>query len=413
MQGCVPWHGLTMPVMVVFASVTAGGGGPALADDTTPAGMVAYFATQSECPTGWTAATYLQGRLALAITDTETWTLGTQVGTALANQTAPSHAHSFAVTLSLAEDHLKYGDCGGDTTGGAKKGSYTVNGPTLSSDTGLPLFQILACERQDSGQASPDGYGSAALALFNRDSCPGDWIPATDSKGNQINGYFIMPFEAPPNGTVGTPVGTPYGNGEKRTHTHTLTSSIDLLPRQYESFLGSCSSLTSDGTHSFSGTTDGAFNNVPYAQLLLCEREPNLLGTNPPTGVPTNVVTSFGSQSCPYGWKPSATGSGRFFVGLPDGGTEDQAFGGGNPLAKPGDRPQHSHGLKGSVSISEQKVALASGTDSPIFGHDGTYDYGGSTDAGNFGLPYLTAANCQPCVENDSNPVCQQQAKPQ
>lgn len=537
--------------------------------DTSPANMVAYFATQSACPEGWTEATYLQGRLALGITDTSAWPVGKTVGTALANETAPSHAHPFAVSLTLKEQDLSGGDCGSGDGGGAKKGAYTVNGPSLSdntcqnSDSGLPLLQILACERKNTGQAQPDGYGTAALAFFNRSSCPTNWIPATgfpqayqavwngtndyqvvitfagadrdndgvlrgrgsdpskiqggktnelsywtmvvsesgatkatytwaqqkarsdfnfnyaiadkqvyasvwatdedglnvgiagtnegdynlfsntaaggiwlvlqndnnsnstSSLGNtefadrtpvtpvttSVNGYFVMPFETPPDGTVGKLVGSPYANGEQRTHTHTLSSSIKLAAKQYEKFAGKCKELTTDGTHTFSGTTDAVFNNVPYTQLLLCEREPNLLGTNPPTGVPTNVVTSFASQKCPTGWKPSATGSGRFFVGLPDGGTEDQAFGAETPLQTPGKRPQHCHGLKGSVNIPQQEVILAAGTDSTIVGHSGTYDYGGSTDAGDFGLPYLTVANCQPCVENDSNPVCQEQAK--
>ncbi|WP_447965542.1 hypothetical protein [Nitrospira sp. Ecomares 2.1] len=535
----------------------------AQATDTSPAGMVAYFSTQSECPDGWESATYLQGRLGLGTTDTADWTLLKQVGTALENETAPSHDHPFGVTLSLPQKTVDTGYCGGSTTGGAKKGDYTVNGPALSGDTGLPLFQILACEKKDSGQSPPptDDYGTSALAFFNLNSCPTNWQPAigypqgyqvtwsgpqnykvvitfdgTDSdkdgvlrgrgsdpskiaggKTNELNfwnmvvfqnnqtkatytwntqksrsdfnfnyalagqevyasvqyseenglnagitgsgatdynffsnqaadgiwlvqagennqaakgplgntqftarassssvdGYFVMPFEAPPDGTVGTLVGNPYSNGEERTHTHTLTSSINLDTRQYElaPWPASCSSLTSDGKHSFSGKTEGVFNNVPYTQLLLCEREPNFSSANPPAGVPTNVVTFFGSQNCPYGWKPSPTGSGRFLVGLPDGGNEDQAFGGGNPLQTPGDRPQHTHGLKGSVSISEQKVALASGTDSPVFGHDGTYDYSGSTDSSDFGLPYLAVANCQPCVVNDSNPVCHEQAQ--
>jgi hypothetical protein len=230
-----------------------------------------------------------------------------------------------------------------------------------------------------------------------------------------VNGYFVMPFEAPPDGTVGNLYGDSYANGEERTHSHTLSSNIDVQSSmQYEDapWFGSCSSFTSTGTHAFTGTTNAVFNGVPYTQLLLCEREPNLLTTNPPTGVPTNVVTSFGSQYCPYGWKPSATGSGRFFVGLPDGGTEDQAFGSGDPLETPGDHLPHSHGLKGSVTLSNQNMALAKGTDSATVAHDGTYDYGGDTDDSDFGLPYLTAANCQPCVQNDSNPVCQQQAKP-
>ncbi len=199
----------------------------ATATDTSPTGMVAFF-PQNACPDGWEPATYAQGRLLLGVTDLTTYTLGKQVGTALTDLIAPSHDHSFAATLTLSEHKLKYGDCGGSTKGGAKKGDYTVNGPTLSGgDTGLPLFQMLACEKQDSGQSPPptDGYATAALAFFNLEACPTNWVPATDSKDVAINGNFVLSFETPPDGTVGTLVGTPYGNGEQRTHAHDLVVS--------------------------------------------------------------------------------------------------------------------------------------------------------------------------------------------
>ncbi|MGP0594594.1 hypothetical protein ACTRXD_18905 [Nitrospira sp. T9] len=227
-----------------------------------------------------------------------------------------------------------------------------------------------------------------------------------------VDGYFVMPFEAPPDGTVGTLVGNPYGNGEQRSHSHALTSSINLDSYQFEKVLGSCSALTASGAHSFSGSTDTAFNNIPYTQLLLCEREPNFSTPNPPP-VPSDIVTFYASQNCPYPWKSSATGTGRFLVGLPDGGTPNEGFGSGTPLTSPGTRIPHTHGLKGSVKLDDvQHVALAKGSNSPHFGTAGTYDYGGSTDPANFNVPYLTTANCQPCIgPNDANPVCHEQVQ--
>ncbi|MGP0594592.1 hypothetical protein ACTRXD_18895 [Nitrospira sp. T9] len=227
-----------------------------------------------------------------------------------------------------------------------------------------------------------------------------------------VDGYFVMPFEAPPEGTVGTLVGNPYGNGEQRTHSHPLTSSISLGSYEYEKFLGGCSNLTSDGSHSFTGTTEADFDNVPYAQLLLCEREPNFSSANPPS-VPSDIVTFYASQNCPYPWKSSATGTGRFLVGLPDEGTPNEAFGSGTPLTSPGTRVTHTHGLKGSVTLSDkQQVALAKGSNSGKFGTTGTYTYGGTTNPGDFDLPYLTTANCQPCIgPNDANPVCHEQVQ--
>ncbi|MDR4460021.1 MAG: hypothetical protein MRJ67_05825 [Nitrospirales bacterium] len=538
----------------------------AQATDTSPAGMVAFF-PQSQCPTGWEPAPYAQGRLLLGATDLTTYDLAKTVGTPLTNLQAPVHQHAFTVPLNLSEKELKNGDCGGSTGNCQHKSdsshNYTVKGTTLNGGSSdLPLFQMLACEKKDSGQSPPptDGYGTSALAFFNLQSCPANWQPAvgypqgyqvtwngpqnykvvitfdgTDNdkdgvlrgrgsdpskiaggKTNELNfwtmvvfqnnqkkvaftwntqktrpdfnfnyalagkevyasvqyseenglnvgisgtgstdynffsnqaagniwlvhagnnnqaakgplgntqftagtptstvdGYFVMPFEAPPDGTVGTLVGNPYGNGEQRSHSHALTSSISLDSYQFENFLGSCKNLTAPDSHTFSGSTDAAFNNIPYTQLLLCEREPNFSTPNPPP-VPSDIVTFYASQNCPYPWKSSATGTGRFLVGLPDGGTPNEGFGSGTPLTSPGTRIPHTHGLKGSVTLSNvQHVALAKGTNSPHFGTTGTYDYGGSTDPANFDLPYLTTANCQPCIgPNDANPVCHEQVQ--
>ncbi|MDT3776413.1 hypothetical protein PJI16_02425 [Nitrospira sp. MA-1] len=276
--------------------------------------------------------------------------------------------------------------------------------------------------------AGVSGSGATDYNFFSNQPASGIWlVPAGNNNqaakgplGNNqftestptstVDGYFVMPFEAPPDGTVGTLVGNPYANGEQRSHSHALTSSISLDSYQFEKGVGVCHDLTSPGTHTFSGSTVATFNNVPYTQLLLCERDPTFSTPNPPT-VPSDVVTFFGTQNCPYPWKSSATGSGRLLVGLPDGGTPNEAFGSGKPLTAPGTRVPHTHGLKGSVTLDDhEKVALAIGTNSAHFGMTGTYDYGGTTDAGNFGLPYLTTANCQPCSgPNDANPVCSEQ----
>jgi hypothetical protein len=385
--------------------------------DTTPAGMVAFF-PQSECPNGWEPATYAHGRLLLGVTDLTTHTLGKQVGTALADLTPPAHKHGFTVTFKLAETNLDGGDCGGGDDGAAKYdgdgNGYTTTGNSANGGTNPPLFQILACEKSDDGQTPPpvDDYGTAALAFFNLNSCPTNWTPATDSKNSLVNGAFVMPFEAPPDDTVGNMVGTPYENGGQGAHTHSMTVDIDLNSIQYKKFAGGCKYLTSAGTQSFSGTTDEASNSVRYVQLLLCERDPNLSPSNLPTGVPTNIVTFFGSQNCPTAWKPSATGSGRFLVGLPDGGTPNESFGSSTPLKAPRDRIAHNHAFTGSVDISTaQPVALAKGSSGTSYGRHDTYGYSGTKGSGDLDLPYLTSAICQPCVVDDSYPKCQQQAK--
>lgn len=381
--------------------------------DTSPAGMVAYFATQSECPAGWSPATYLQGRLALGFTNTSTYARGKTVGTALADETPPTHEHGYSLTLTLSEKKMKGGDCGGSNSRGAHKGSYTIAGTTEKSGSNLPLFQILACEKDASNETPPpvDGYGGAALALFNTESCPAHWsaaqgTPSGSKEAVDVNGFFLMPLQSPPQGTVGVMYGTALSNLEVRKHHHQLNSSITLTETQYEAALGLCKDLTGSGQQDFSGPSEPASSNIPYTQLLLCERSSNYSAQNPPQGVPTNIVTFYNTQQCPSGWKPSATGSGRFFVGLPNGGTADQAFGAASPLKAPGDVFTHSHNFTGSVSIPSEDVLLDKGSDSDSYGAAGSYTYNSISVEATLDMPYLVASNCQPCVENDSNPQC-------
>ena len=255
-----------------------------------------------------------------------------------------------------------------------------------------------------------DPYPLSTLAFFNLDACPENWSTAKATIDGQpqqeIDGYTLLPFYDPSSINIGTAVGTALENGEDRSHTHDFSSSISLESKQYSGVAGCCNkNLTSSGTHDFTGTTEEASSDIPYVQLLLCEKTTYTQTTNPPTNLPNTVVTFFNTKDCPSGWKKTQTTSGRFLVGLPDGGTPGTSFG-GDSLTE-ASLPDHSHDFSGTVSISKYKVTLATGCCAGGYGDHGTKSYSGTTESGSVGLPFLPVTQCQPCVTDDDDPSCQ------
>jgi hypothetical protein len=76
-------------------------------DDGVPAGMVAYI-SGGLCPTGWTPASNVEGRITIAVSDGKD--LGVQVGTPLGDQEDRNHTHSYAGELELPAKSISASD---------------------------------------------------------------------------------------------------------------------------------------------------------------------------------------------------------------------------------------------------------------------------------------------------------------
>lgn len=114
--------------------------------DTTPSGMVAFFMSSgSDCPPGWSVATQAQGRLILGAA-----AVGAPAGQPLADQTAPTHSHSYQATVGVPSRSISASHCCDKQ--GAHSGNYTVPdnapGQTAAAESDLPLIQLLVCQKQ-------------------------------------------------------------------------------------------------------------------------------------------------------------------------------------------------------------------------------------------------------------------------
>jgi hypothetical protein len=64
----------------------------------SPSHMVAFF-PDTACPEGWSSASYLHGRAPLAVSSPAA--TPTQVGSAMANISAPTHQHDYQGSINL------------------------------------------------------------------------------------------------------------------------------------------------------------------------------------------------------------------------------------------------------------------------------------------------------------------------
>jgi hypothetical protein len=129
---------------VLLGAALLGGAGEAAAQDTSPSGMVAFFMA-SACPAGWSLATSVQGRLIVGVTNAQD--VGLTLGSALADQTPPTHQHTFKGTATIHHKSIS-GSGGGGNDQGAKKGTYTTDSiKTAAAPSSLPFVQLVACQK--------------------------------------------------------------------------------------------------------------------------------------------------------------------------------------------------------------------------------------------------------------------------
>lgn len=112
-------------------------------DDGIPAGLVAYI-SGGTCPAGWTAASNVEGRIVVAVSDGKD--VGVQVGTPLSDQEDRNHTHSYTGELELPPKSISAAD--GANLEGAQAQTYTISGTTNAGPSGLPFVQVTACVKQ-------------------------------------------------------------------------------------------------------------------------------------------------------------------------------------------------------------------------------------------------------------------------
>ncbi|HTR39552.1 MAG TPA: hypothetical protein VMH80_26950 [Bryobacteraceae bacterium] len=223
-----------------------------------------------------------------------------------------------------------------------------------------------------------DPIPQLAVSYFHALSCPAGWAPYAPAQGRTI-----VPV-APSNGVLAA-VNTPLKDGENRTHSHSISTSINTGSNGYIAFTGCCNdSLATGGTKSISATSNAVSANLPYVELLACQKQ----DAPQPGPIPRGTAIFYEGLRCPTGWSELQDAEGRFPV------AEQQPYGafGGPPLQPREDRA-HSLSYSGSVKIPGQAI-LAFGGGAEGFANSGTYHISGSTSSSSTGMPYLQLLQC-------------------
>ena len=376
--------------------------------DTTPPGMVAFFPLSAEegCPSGWSEyqddqGNYAaRGRFLMPVSNPDD--VGKTVGTALGNETsAPTHDHTFQTTVTLDQHGCACTSPGAgfkSATNGSKDAPNNPPG-TTAGEAAYSYTQLLVCRKDPpSGTPPADTYAQYSVAFFDQTSCPAGW-EMMKSGSTVVSGMFVVPFyNATTN--IGAAVGTSITIGQSWAHSHGFASSISFGNSDIVADKGSSLSIAEGNkTYNFSGTTGSTTVDLPYLQLLLCEKTTYTSSTLP-AGLPQKILVFFDESACPNGWISSPTGSGRLLLGLPENGTPSQTVG-DNFVAAPGKAYTHTHLFSGSIDVGEEQIAEAGGCQSWIGlcngGHASTGDrsFSGTTDASD-SIPYVALNLCQP-----------------
>ena len=111
-----------------------------------------------------------------------------------------------------------------------------------------------------------DGVPSGTVAFFNdRATCPTGWVPA-----NETAGRLVVAVTEPT--AVGQLVGRPLTDRENRTHTHTVTGMVALMPRNIAGAAGGNTQGARSGEYRVTGDASAAPSGLPFVQVRACAK---------------------------------------------------------------------------------------------------------------------------------------------
>ena len=359
-----------------------GGEGDALA---VPPGTLAFDASPTGCPAGWSEWLDAQGRAIVAVRDAAD--AGVTTGDALS--TLEPHPHTHTLSADITIDGAGLGvlsGCCNDTPG--HSGAHTATGALDEGGAGLPTIGMRVCRRD--GDVDPPSSGSpfalGAAAFFDRAACPAGWSALDEAAGRFV---VATTGAAPALQTVGVSL----ANGEDRIHVHHATLAVTLPARSLAAAGGSNSDPGQAGDYVVDADTDPATSGLPYVQALLCRAEAPLPPPDPRDEVvPAGLVTWSTESTCADGWVEPTRLAGRFVVGLPTGVGAGAVHG---EALEAGEDREHGHTGALTLRVPFASVAILSGCCLDGIAPHGLFDVAVEVEPAPVGLPTIALRACE------------------
>jgi hypothetical protein len=200
-----------------------------------------------------------------------------------------------------------------------------------------PLLVLLALPAP---ALAASGVPNGIVSFFMSDSCPEGWRPSERAQGR-----LILATVEP--SRVGKTYGTPLGPQQMPEHVHDFKGQVTLSSEPLAAASGGGNpSSGPQGTHEATGVTAPTTSNLPFQQLIACEKaedEKEVVDS-----MPYQAVSFFQTGSCPNGWALFREANGRFLVPWMQGGTLGAQVVSQAWLDGPSN---HTHSLESSVTL--------------------------------------------------------------
>jgi hypothetical protein len=230
-----------------------------------------------------------------------------------------------------------------------------------------------------------DALPAGAVSFFKKLSCPEGWKPYEPAAGRTI----VAASEGFPSGEA---VGDPLASQEERSHSHTMTASVELPKVSYVGAPGGGNSgVGKAGIVTLATTSEPASADIPYVQLLACKKSAEPIPRATP--LPSRMLMFFDAEVCPSGWIPAESTVGRLLVGLPQYAPADRPFG-GEPFMSPAPRA-HGHAFTSTLATTSHGIGLASGCCGDGYAKNGTYEIAAETEPSDVDVPMLALLQCE------------------
>lgn len=231
--------------------------------DSLPTGAISLF-NRKGCPAGWEPLGAAAGRTLIPTTgDSKP---GATRGQPLEDGEDRKHSHTLPVTLNLPA--VTYAGVVGEANHGVARASsapMTVVGDKAS--TGLPYVQLLVCQKQAAPDLGQRPAPTGTLMFFQTAACPDGWAQAGSTQGRVLIG---LPEDGTPGQKFG---GAALAADEKRTHHHALSGKLKTSSHGIALLSGGAAGgYAKDGEHPYDGKSEEEEAQLPYLQLLQCQK---------------------------------------------------------------------------------------------------------------------------------------------